>query len=152
MWPILRRFKTLEFDVWTTMLWKNKRPLEWLSRAYRGICLSVAIAAQPQENHKCVENMCGQNLVDKPRRLCNNNIVPGREPYRLMNLQICLKKIEHTFGSNTQLAAFVKFELFVFTKPAHYFACFWNTFRVLFLLCQGGTRASPTRQRGREWS
>ena len=39
-----------------------------------------------------------------------------------------------------------------FTKAAHYFACYWYTFGVLFFLCQGGTRASPTRQRGREWS
>ena len=39
-----------------------------------------------------------------------------------------------------------------FTKPAHCFACFWYTASVLFLLCQGGTRASPTRQRGQEWS
>ena len=65
---------------------------------------------------------------------------PAQNPHSSILVQM------HTCGylSNLNLADS--------TKPAHYFACFWYTSGVLFLLCQGGTRASPTRQRGREWS
>ena len=79
-----------------------------------------------------------------PHPKCNALLVQLQDPTQYFHSSILVQI--HTCGylSNLNLADS--------TKPAHHFACFWHTSGVLFLLCQGGTRASPTRQRGREWS
>lgn len=79
-----------------------------------------------------------------PHPKCNALLVQLQYPTQSPHSSILVQIHKCGYLSNLNLTNF--------TEPAHYFACLFNTFRVLFLLCQGGTRASPTRQRGQEWS
>lgn len=79
-----------------------------------------------------------------PHPKCNALLVQLQYPTQNPHSSILVQMHNCGHLSNLNLANF--------TKPAHYFACFWYTSGVLFLLCQSGTRASPARQRGREWS